>query len=351
MGSLKPVTFGLAIPAFASPGAGLFRTPNMTRLDAKLCLDLAREADSAGFSALWSPDHLMIGRDDAVLEGWTLLSAIAAITKNVRLGLIQQSNLFRAPGVLAKAAATLDVLSEGRLTLCYNYGNKREETEAFGLDYPPSEVERVERAGEALDIMRRLWATDTPLEFKGKYYRLSGGLCRPRPQGTLPVWLAGIQPDNLDLLARAAQGWCTPPVSLTECATRLDKVSTALKRHGRRLDEIDITLETQILIAANRDELRQQLSAIIALDPDGSLSGRPPLCKQGLDAFISGRTDSLPALIADKWLIGTQEEVVERLNAYAALGVNHFILWFMDLPNRKSLTNFIEQVMPQFSAL
>jgi len=347
MDRLTP-SFGIALPAFASPGAGLFRTPGVTSPDARYCLELAQRADAAGFASIWAPDHLMIGRDDAVFEGWTLLSAVAGTTRNARLGLIQQSNLFRHPAVLAKAAATLDAISDGRFTLFFNYGTKQAETEAFGLDFPGGEDVRIAMAGEALEIVTTLWHSQDPLDHAGRFYKLKRARALPLPRSLPPIWFAGTHPRNLDLLARFGSGWCTPPASLAELSERLALVDAALKAHGRAQAELEITLETQILVAESEDALRAKLADLVALDPLGSLSGRPPVCGNDLDDFLAGRSPTLPAPLADKWIVGTPEAVIARISDYNRAGIDHFIFWFMDLPGEDSLSLFTENIMPHF---
>jgi alkanesulfonate monooxygenase SsuD/methylene tetrahydromethanopterin reductase-like flavin-dependent oxidoreductase (luciferase family) len=347
------VSFGLAVPAFASPGANLFRTPGLLDVDAALCLAVAREAEASGFDSLWSCDHLMIGRDEAVLEGWTLLSAITGATSRVRLGLIQQSNLFRAPAQFAKAAATLDRISGGRFTFFSNFGAKESEHRAYGVDWPADEAERIARLGEALHIMRRLWRESGPVDHAGRFYALNGAVLAPkpvRPDGP-PLWFAGTQPEHLRNLAPIADGWCTPPVPVDEFRARLALIHAALAEAGRPPDALEIAFETQILVAEDTAALRRSLAAIVALDRQGTLSGRPPLDEAGVGAFLDGRTEMPPASLTERWIVGTPDAVVERFRAYMAAGANHFILWFMDLPERSSLKLFNEAVAPRLRGL
>src|SRR5260370_8063459 len=109
-----PIQFGYCLPIFACPGGGLFRTPNYTNLDAATTLQLGVEADSLGYDSIWVADHLMLGKDQAILEGWTTLCAIAGATSRIKLGIIHQGHFFRYPSVAAKMIATLVNLSGGR---------------------------------------------------------------------------------------------------------------------------------------------------------------------------------------------------------------------------------------------
>lgn len=104
------IQFGFCLPIFAAPGNLSFRVPNWSEVDASVVLDLARRADGLGFDSIWVADHLMLGKDESILEGWTTLSAIAGATEKIRLGLIHQSNILRNPVLVAKMTATLDHL-------------------------------------------------------------------------------------------------------------------------------------------------------------------------------------------------------------------------------------------------
>lgn len=344
----EPMRLGLCLPAFASPGAGLFRTPGFDRLDPAAVVELAREAEDLGFDSVWSPDHLMIGRDEAVLEGWTLLSYVAAVTKRVRLGLIQQACLFRDPALTAKMAATLDVLSGGRFTLFYNFGMKEAEHRAYGLPWIPDEAERIAHCAEALAIMRRLWSEDGQVTHEGRFHRLDAAVCNPRPvqRPHPPIWIGSPLPGNLALAAEVADGWNSTPVTPDEYAARSRALDTACTMIGRPPGAIERSFETQILVARDVDGLRRSLQAMIARDPGGGIAGRPPALGADADDFLAGRSDDVPAALTERWLVGTPEQVCQQIAAYRRASVEHLILWFMDLPERDGLRLFTAELMP-----
>src|SRR4051812_29410851 len=149
-----------------------------------------READEIPeIEHAWVFDHLMpIGGDPAgpAYEGWTLLAALAAQTERLRVGVLVTSNRFRPPAMLAKIAATVDVVSGGRLEFGIGAGSRpghpiaRREYEAHGLpfhDFGPS----VESLGEACTVIRRLWTEDEPFDFDGTHVQLRGAFCNPKP--------------------------------------------------------------------------------------------------------------------------------------------------------------------------
>lgn len=105
------IKFGYCLPIFAWPGARLFRTPAYSHLDAATTMKLGKQAEDLGYHSIWVADHLMLGKDEAILEGWTTLCAIAGMTQRVQLGIIHYNNAFRHPALTAKAVATLDQIS------------------------------------------------------------------------------------------------------------------------------------------------------------------------------------------------------------------------------------------------
>lgn len=336
------IQFGYCVPIFAWPGAALFRTPGYPALIPADTVALAREADALGYDALWVADHLMLGRDEAILEGWTTLSVLAGATARARLGIIHHANLLRHPAVAAKMIATLDQLSGGRVIHFFDGGNNRREHVAYGLDWAESADERVAKMAEALDLMLRLWAGG-PVSFAGEHYRTEAAVCAPGPlqRPHPPLWLGETHPAMLDLCARRAQGWNSVPVTLEQMRERIALLAAACGRAGRDPASVEKTLEIQVLIAPDRAVLREQLRAMVALDPAGAAPA------ETLRPFLSGETDELPPE-AETWLAGTPDEVAARVTAYADLGVSHFMLWFMDAPESAGMRLFAEQVAPRF---
>ncbi len=340
---MPAIQFGYCLPIFAAPGVRLFRTPAYVQLDPQATLALGVLADSLGYDSLWVADHLMLGQDDAILEGWTTISALAGATRSAKLGMIHQANLLRHPAVAAKMAATLDQLSGGRLIHFPDFGNNRREHVAYGVSWPEDTDARIAQFLEALDLTIALWTRNTPVDHDGPHYRTSGAVCHPQPvqQPHPPIWFGEAHPTMLDATARLAQGWNTTPVSLEELDTRLSALRTACERNARPYDEIEKSLEIQILIAPDRDALRDRLRLIVALTPETAPDS-------DLAAFISGESDDLPQTIQETWLAGTPDEVASRIDAYVAAGISHFMLWFVDAPGDVGLRLFASEVMGRY---
>lgn len=146
-------------------------------------LEVWQQADALPiFEHAWVNDHFMsLGDDTAApfLEGWTLLAALAAGTRRLRVGVMVTDNTFRHPAVLAKMAATIDIISHGRLNFGIGAGWSEQEHRAYGIPLPPP-GERIRRLDEACELIRRLW-TEPLVSFAGRYYQLSEAPCEPKP--------------------------------------------------------------------------------------------------------------------------------------------------------------------------
>lgn len=170
------------------------------------------EADElAPIEHAWLFDHFMPINGDPTgpcLEGWTLLSAYAALTKRLRIGLMVTGNTYRHPAVLANMAATVDVISHGRLDFGIGAGWNELEHSSYGIPLY-STGERIRRMGEACEVIRRMW-TETAPDFEGKYYQIHAARCEPKPvQQPYPPFVIGGGGEQLTLryVAQYADIW------------------------------------------------------------------------------------------------------------------------------------------------
>jgi alkanesulfonate monooxygenase SsuD/methylene tetrahydromethanopterin reductase-like flavin-dependent oxidoreductase (luciferase family) len=350
--------FGFCVPIFACPGVNLFRTPNYAELDAAATMNLARRADDLGYDSLWVADHLMLGKDEAILEGWTVLSALAGATRRAKLGMIHQALLFRNPALAAKMAATLDQISGGRLIHFMDCGYMRREYVNYGLPWEDDVETRIAMLVEATELILTLWAADAPLTRSGTYFEVTDAVCMPKPaqRPHPPLWFGEATPGILDACARFGQGWNTTPVSLTELKRRLGLLDAACQRAGRSLSDLELSLETQILVAPNNATLRRRLREMVAVAENAG-QNLPKEIQPFLDtyattadfrAFVSGASEELPSRMAEDWIVGTPDQIERRLRAYMAEGISHFMFWFMDAPRADGLELFASDVMPRF---
>jgi alkanesulfonate monooxygenase SsuD/methylene tetrahydromethanopterin reductase-like flavin-dependent oxidoreductase (luciferase family) len=195
---------------------------------------------------------------------------------------------------------------------------------------------------EGIELTLKLWTSAEPVTWAGRHYSLERASCEPKPtpRAQRPIWTGEAHPALLDATARYAQGWNSTPVSIAELRRRLAGLREACERSGRDFDAIEKTLEIQILIAPDHAGLRAQLGAALALAPDEAPD-------PALAAYVSGATDELPASLRETWLAGTPEMVIERVRAYAAEGITHFMLWFVDAPDQAGMRLFARDVLPR----
>lgn len=340
---MKPVEFGFCLPIFAMPGGGLFRTPSYERLDAKVTFDLAVAADAMGYDSLWVADHLFLGHEDAILEGWTTLAALAGATKTAKLGMIHMAHFLRHASMTAKMTATLDQLSGGRLIHFVDGGNRAEEFSTYGLPWAEPVEARIEQLTEELELTLAMWTQPGPVDYQGKFHQLRGAVCMPKPvqQPHPPIWLGEPNPAMLDAVARYAQGWNSVPVTVPEMQQRLQALRAACERQGRDCDEIDISLEMQILIAPDLNGVRDKLRHMLALNPPGESDAQ-------MEAFLSGATDTPPEALTRMTLVGTPEMIEAQIRGYVDVGVSHFMWWFLDAPDAAGMQLFMDEVAPNW---
>jgi len=179
-------------------------------------LEAQREAwrmvDEAGFDHLWLFDHLVAIHQDEprpIYDGWTLLASVAELTTRTRIGLNVTGNLYRHPGLLAKIAVTVDHLSGGRLEMGIGAGWNEPEFAMYGMPFPRSAAERIDRLDEACQVLKALW-TEPRASFDGRYYRLTDAIAEPKPlqRPHPPLWVGGNGPKRtLLVVARRADVW------------------------------------------------------------------------------------------------------------------------------------------------
>jgi alkanesulfonate monooxygenase SsuD/methylene tetrahydromethanopterin reductase-like flavin-dependent oxidoreductase (luciferase family) len=219
------------------------------------------EADSVPeIEHAWLFDHLLpIGGDPngPVFEGWTLLSALAAQTRRLRLGLLVTSNRIRPPAMLAKIATTVDVVSHGRLDFGIGVGSRpnppeaRREYPAHGLPYFPF-AEAVGSLAEACTVIRRLWTEPAPFDFEGTYVHLTGAFGNPKPvqRPHPPILIAGRALATLRVVAEHADVWNIAGGDIDDCIQRSALLDRLCDEIGR--DPGAVTRSIHLRVAYDR---------------------------------------------------------------------------------------------------
>jgi alkanesulfonate monooxygenase SsuD/methylene tetrahydromethanopterin reductase-like flavin-dependent oxidoreductase (luciferase family) len=224
-----------------------------------------QEADTIGeIEHAWLFDHLMpIGGDPdgPIFEGWTLLSAMAAQTTRLRLGLLVTSNRFRPPAMLAKIATTVDIVSGGRLIFGIGAGSRpdhplaRREYAAHGLPYHDFS-HSVGALAEACTVIRRLWTETAPFDFNGEYVQLTGAFGNPKPvqRPYPPIMIGGRSAATLRVVAEHADQWNIPGGDIEDATSR----SRLLDRYCAEIGRDPATITRSIFLPVFHD--RPQLT-------------------------------------------------------------------------------------------
>jgi F420-dependent oxidoreductase-like protein len=288
---MSTIRFGLCLPQYDA-------TWNQAR-------EVAQAADEAGFDAVFAVDHLVgfPAEDGPILEGWTEIAAIAAVTQRVRVGHQVVCVSYRSPTLLAKMAATLDVISGGRLILGLGAGWHESEYTQYGYDFPPIAA-RLAQLGEALEILRALW-TEERTTFVGRHFVVRDAACNPKPvQRRLPIMIGGGgERVLLRHVARHADIWNNLGVYHGDVARKRDVLVRHCRAVGRDPDEITIAQQALAAIATDAATARRRTARVF--EELGFLDGSPELA-----------------------LTGTPDEVRARVEKNRALGVTGFSLSF-----------------------
>lgn len=288
-------------------------------------VEVAQLAERLGYDSLWIYDHFHnVPRpaQEAVFECWTTMAAISQLTTTIRLGQMVGCNSYRNPAVLAKITSNLDVISGGRLDWGIGAGWYENEYRAYGFEFDKPK-DRIGMLEETVQIVRSMW-TEPETTFSGTYYDLKRANCDPKPlqQPTPPIWIGGGG-EQLTLRVVAKYADCSnfggPPEMW---AHKRDVLRGHCADVGRDPDEIRMTWSPEVFIR----ETEAEIEAV------GSLAvwGQPA---------AEWRTNNL---------VGTVDQVAEKIRTYVDLGCRGFIPWCSDYPETTSLELLASRIMPEF---
>jgi F420-dependent oxidoreductase-like protein len=301
-------------------------------------LRLAQAADDGPWESIWVYDHFHttpVPTDEATHEAWSLMAAFAATTRRVRLGQMCTCIGYRNPAYLAKVAATCDVISGGRVEMGIGAGWYEHEWRAYGYGFP-SAGERLAMLDEGVQIMRQLW-TEGTATLAGRHYQVDGAIGRPLPlqDGGIPLWIAGGgEKKTLRTAAKYAQYTNfdgTPDVF----AHKSEVLEAHCRDLGRDFGEITRSANYNVVIGATEQDVQDKLAWIAA-------HYAPLIPADQLERYRQ--------LYANGPLVGTPEQLCERLQQAEQLGMTYAIGNFVDAAyDRSSLELFETQVASQFA--
>jgi F420-dependent oxidoreductase-like protein len=287
--------FGLQLPNFTFSGV-----PDDGMFDH--VADLAVAGEESGFDSLWVMDHFwqlppLGGPTQPMLDGYTLLGALAARTRHARLGTLVTGVTYRNPAHVAKIVTTLDVISRGRAVLGIGAAWYEEEHEAFGFDFP-STGERMDRLEEALQICRAMFTEEAP-NFQGKHYRVEKVLNVPRPlqPGGPRIMVGGTgKKRTLRLVAQYAD-MCNVHGSPDTVREHLDVLRGHCADVGRDPDEITKTRLGSLFLSETPEEAEQTSGFLRDAAGDEFEErftvGDPPAVLDQVEALIDAGLDEL----------------------------------------------------------
>ncbi|MGA9871308.1 MAG: LLM class F420-dependent oxidoreductase [Rhodococcus sp. (in: high G+C Gram-positive bacteria)] len=297
--------------------------------------DIAVAAEAGPWESLWVYDHFHTvpePTEEATHEAWTLMSAFAATTSTIRLGQMCTSMAYRNPAYLAKVAATVDLISGGRLEMGIGAGWYEHEWRAYGYGFP-SGGQRLGALDEGVQIMQQAWQTGSAT-LDGKYYKVDGARVWPKPlqDGGIPLWIAGGG-EKVTLKIAAKYADYTNFDGTLDVFTRKSEL---LKGHcadlGRDFDAITRSANYNIAIGTTEAEVEDRLKQL-----EDRMTGYVGAEKAAasLDAFRG-----LPG-------VGTPEQIVENLSALKSTGLDYSICYFPEAAyDRTGIELFEREVVP-----
>ena len=288
--------------------------------------DAALAAEAAGWDSVWTWDHLLAifgPWEQPILEGWTTLSAVAAVTGRIRLGLMVGANTFRNPGLTAKLATTLDHVSGGRAVLGIGGAWFEREHDAFGFDdtWGSGFGERLDRLDESVMLLRRLLDGER-FSHEGRFYTFRDALCEPRPvQAHLPILVGGSGPKKtLRTVAERADAWNTAG-ELDEVTAKLAILDEHCAAAGRDRSEIELTVSFPIVIRDSVEAARAAAAERFAFNGVENAGAGPHLAGPPAEiaAAIAPYRDLGFSTVIVRLPAPFDRETIERIGEVAAI--------------------------------
>lgn len=292
-----------------------------------------RAAERLGYDWASVGDHFLTNpvfgaRDtDPWNEAWVSLAALAEATERIRVGVLVSSVGYRHPALLAKMAATLDVISGGRLEFGIGAGYLEAEYRMYGLPFPSASV-RIAQLDEAIRVCKLLW-TQEHANFSGEHFTLANAVCEPKPlqQPHPPIWIGGMgEQKTLRVVAEHADGWNAFPMPVPQLQHKLDVLRGHCDALGRDFGAIRKQLVCTPIVRADSAQVEHELVRFAA---ERQL---PP--EQARHMAIAG----------------TPEQVAAALAPYIGIGFDMFVLMERAPLDHESLRLFMEDVVPRLRA-
>jgi F420-dependent oxidoreductase-like protein len=292
-----------------------------------------REAEQLGYDWASIGDHFMANprlgaRDtDPWNEAWTTLAALAEATTRIRIGVLVTSVGYRHPAVLAKMAATLDVISNGRLEFGIGAGYFETEYRMYGLPFPSAAV-RIAQMDEAIRVCKLLW-TEERADFTGEHFRLADAVCAPKPvqRPHPPIWIGGGgEQKTLRVVAEHADGWNAFPAPVPQVLHKLEVLRGHCAAVGRDYDTIRKQLVCNVIVRADPARVEDELAQF-------AVERQVPIERA-----------------RQMTIAGIPEDVAARLIPYMRIGFDMFLLMERAPLDHETTRLFMQEVAPRLRA-
>jgi probable F420-dependent oxidoreductase len=282
-------------------------------------INFAKKCEAMGAHSMWTIDRIAYDN----LEPLTILAAAAGATQKIRLGTSVLLGNLRHPSHLAKIIATLDFISNGRVTLGLGFGSRESDYKAVELPYE----HRGSRAVEQVQLMKRLWTEDN-VTHKGKFFNVENLSVGPRPvqKPHPPIWTGGSAETALKRAGTWADGFICGSSAIPDFPATWEKVSAYAKAAGR-----------------NPDKITKAGLTFMAIDDDQARAVKT------VEDYVVRYYGRLRADVANTSLVGSPAAIVDRIGAFLSRGLDTLIIGVAD-PDPKQLDLFGEKVMPRLKA-
>ncbi|TGO04652.1 hypothetical protein SERN_2245 [Serinibacter arcticus] len=299
---------------------------------------LVRHADSGSWDSVWVYDHFHttpVPSEEATHEAWTLMSAFAAITERVRLGQMCTCMAYRNPAYLAKVAATIDVISGGRVEMGIGAGWYEHEWRAYGYGFPRA-GERLAMLREGVQIMKQAWETGSAT-LDGEHYQVDGALCWPRPlqDDGIPLWIAG---GGEKVTLKIAAQYATH--------TNFDGSPEGFAHKSRLLEQHCADVGTDFGAITRSSNYNVAIGA-----DEAEVAGRLRVLEERLLPHLGAeRTRDAVEGYRSSLTTGTPEQIVERLTAMNEAGMTYGIFYFPEAAyDISGIELFEREVLPHLT--
>lgn len=287
--------------------------------------DAALTFERLGFDSVWVCDHLygVPSPANGILEAWTELTAVAAITERVQLGTLVTPPFFRNPAVLAKQIATLEQIAPGRAYPGFGAGWFQAEFDAYGCAFPKL-GERLRALEESLAIMTGLW-TQEKTTFEGTHYSVKDVMCEPKPARKPRVLVGGGGERVLmGIAAKYADTWNNMAVFQGQLAQKVEALRRRCDELQRDFATISVSQQCNVVIAENETAAKEALAKATKI--------------------YGGH---MGAALESHGIWGTPERVIEGIERHVKLGCTGFVIEFFGRDTKEPATLFAETVLKE----